>query len=146
MACLKFSELSKELNKHFSNNEDEQKKKDKVIRNLVNDFRSTFESADGKACEKSYDLNNNENDFVNTSNLSDLANDLFNDNFINTVQEESLFTPTLNAEISEMQSSSNSPVKNIQDCLEAVASCSKGQTNPENSSENERTVEEKTRK
>ena len=24
MACLKFSELSKELNKHFSNNKDEQ--------------------------------------------------------------------------------------------------------------------------
>ena len=59
MACLKFSELSKELNKHFSNNKDEQKKKGKVIRNLVNDFRSAFESADGKACEKSYDLNNN---------------------------------------------------------------------------------------
>ena len=64
MACLKFSELSKELNKHFSNNKDEQEKKDKVIRNLVNDFRSALESADRKACEKSYDLNNNENDFV----------------------------------------------------------------------------------
>ena len=99
MACLKFSELSKELNKHFSN-----KKKDKAIRNLVNDFRSTFESADGKTCKKSYDLNNNENDFVNTSNLSDLANDLFNDDFFNTVQEESLSAPTLNAEIPEIQS------------------------------------------
>ena len=147
MACLKFNELSKELNKHFSNNKDEQKKKDKAIRNLVNDFRSAFESADGKACEKSYDLNNNENDFVNTSNLSDLANDLFNDDFINTVQEESLSTPTLNAEIPEIQSSSsNSPIKNVQDCQEAVASCSKEQTNSENSSENEGTVEEKTRK
>ena len=70
----------------------------------MNDFRSAFESADGKACEKSY-LNNNENDFVNPSNLSDLANDLFNDDFINTVQKESLSTPTLNAEIPELQSS-----------------------------------------
>ena len=31
MTCLKFSELIKELNKHFSNNKDEQKKKDKGI-------------------------------------------------------------------------------------------------------------------
>ena len=103
MACLKFRELSKELNKHFSNNKNEQKKKDKAIRNLVNDFQSAFESADGKACRKSYDLNNNENDFVSTSNLSDLANDLFNDGFINTVQEECLSTPTLNVEIVEIQ-------------------------------------------
>ena len=58
MACLKFNELSKALDKHFSNNRDKQKKKDKAIRNLVNDFRSAFESADGKVCEKSYDLNN----------------------------------------------------------------------------------------
>ena len=55
-------------------------------------------------------------------------------------------TPTLNAEIPEIQSSSNSPIKNVQDCQEAVASCSKEQTNSENSSENEGTVEEKTRK
>ena len=60
MVCLKFIELSKELNKHFSNNKDEQKKKDKTIWNLMNDFWSAFESVDGKACEKSYDLNNNE--------------------------------------------------------------------------------------
>ena len=113
MACLKFSELNKELNKNFSNNKNQQKKKDKAIRNLVNDFRSAFESADGKACEKSYDLKNNENEFVNTSNLSDLANDLFNDGFINTVQEESLSTLTLNAEIPEIQSSSNSSIKNV---------------------------------
>ena len=53
MACLKFSELSKELNKHFSNNEDEQIKKDKAIQNLVNDFRSAFESADGNVFKKS---------------------------------------------------------------------------------------------
>ena len=103
MACLKFSELSKELNKHFSNNKDEQKKKDNAIRNLVNDFRRALEYADGKACEKSFDLNNNENNFVNTSNLSDLANDLFNDGFINTVQEECLSTSTLNVEIVEIQ-------------------------------------------
>ena len=143
MACLKFSELSKELNEHFSNNKDEQKKKDKAIRNLVNDFRSVFESAGGKACEKSYNLNNNKNDFINASNLSDLANDLFNDNFINTIQEVSSSTPTLIAEIPEIQSSSNSPIKNVQDCQEAVASCSKEQTNSENSSENEGTVEKR---
>ena len=111
----------------------------------MNDFQSAFESADCKACEKSYDLNNNENDFVNTSNLSDLANDRFNDDFINTVQEESLSTPTLNTEISEIQPSSNSPIKNVQDCQEAVASWSKKQTNSEKSSENEGTVEERER-
>ena len=143
MTCLKFSELSKGLNKHFSNNKDEKKKKDKVIRNLVNDFRSAFESADGKTCEKSLDLNNNENDFVNTSNLLDLANDIFNDVFINTVQEESLLTPTVNAEISDIQSSSNSLIKNVQDCKEAVASCSKEQTNSENSSEKTRKTKRK---
>ena len=54
--------------------------------------------------------------------------------------------PTLNVEILEIQSSSNSPIKNVQDCQEAVASCSKEQTNSENSSENEGTVEEKIRK
>ena len=46
-------------------------------------------------------------------------------------------TPTLNAEIPEIQSS---------DSQEAVTSCSKEQVNSENSSENEGTVEEKTRK
>ena len=111
----------------------------------MNNFWSAFESADRKACEKLYDLNKNENDFVNTSNLSDLANDLFKDNFVNNVQEEFLSTPTHNAEIPEIQSSSNSLIKNVQDCLEAVASCSKEQTNSENSSENEETDEEKTR-
>ena len=55
-------------------------------------------------------------------------------------------TSTLNAEIPEIQSSSNSPIKNVQDCQKAVASCSKEQTNSENSSKNEGTVEEKTRK
>ena len=57
-----------------------------------------------------------------------------------------MFTPTLNAEIPEIQSSSNSSIKNVQDYQEVVASYSKEQTNSENSSENERTVEEKTRK
>ena len=59
MACLKFSELSKELNKYFINNKEEQKKKGKAIGNLVNDFQSAFESADGKASENSYDLYSN---------------------------------------------------------------------------------------
>ena len=140
MACLKFSELSKELNKHFSNYKDEQKKKDKAIRNLGNDFRSAFESADGKACEKSYDLNNNENDFVNTSNLSDLANDLFNDDFINTVKKN----------LCPLQLSMQRFLRyNHHQILRSTISktvCSKEQTNSENISENEVTVEEKTRK
>ena len=56
-------------------------------------------------------------------------------------------TPALNAEIPEMQSSTNSSIKNVQDCQEAVGSCSKKQTNSENSSENEvkKLVKEKER-
>lgn len=47
MACLKYSELSKEFNKHF-----EQKKiiqpqeKEKTIQNLGKDFRNAFENTD----------------------------------------------------------------------------------------------------